>query len=146
MTHSTLHLLDLPDEILLIILSKISNLDVLYSLIGVNKKLDRLACDIVHIRSIDFIRTTSNDEIHSLSDKILDRFCQNILPRIHKNIECLTLESSSISRIFHSTDYPKLFKLILPELDPEFVSLNFNGKYCNFDVKLNLIKLNRFCF
>ncbi|CAF2473620.1 unnamed protein product [Rotaria sp. Silwood2] len=137
MTDSTLHLLDLPDEILLIIMSNISNFDVLYSLIGVNKKLDRVACDIVHTRSIDFIGTRSNDEIHSLSDKILDRFCQNILPRVHNNIECLTLESSSISRIFHSIDYPKLFKLILPELDLEFVSHYFNGKYCNFDVKPN---------
>jgi hypothetical protein len=133
MTHSNLHLLDLPDEILLIIMSKISNLDVLHSFIGVSKKLDRLARDIVHTRSIDFIGTISNDEIQSLSNKILDRFCQDILPRIHKNIECLTLESSSISRIFHSIDYPKLFKLTLPELDLEFVSHYLNGKYCNFD-------------
>ena len=144
MTHSTLHLLDLPDEILLIIMSKISNLDVLYSLIDVNKKLDSLARDFVHTRSIDFIGTTTNDEIHLLSDKILDRFCQHILPQIHKNIECLTLESSLISRIFHSTDYPKLFKLILSEVDGEFVSHYFNGKYCYFDVKPNSVKLN--CF
>ena len=146
MAHSIIHLLDLPEEILLTIMSKISNLDVLYSLMDVNKKLDRLACDIVHTQSIDFVRTTSNDEIYSLSEQILDRFCQNILPRIHKNIQCLTLESSSINRIFHSTHYPKLFKLILPELDPEFVSHNFNSKYCNFDVKPNPVKLNRFYF
>ncbi len=146
MIQSILHLLDLPEEILLIIMSKLSNLDVLYSLTGASKKLDRLARDIVHTRSIDFIRMTSNDEIHSLSDNILDRFCQNILPRIHQNIECLTLESSSISRILHSTNYPKLFKLILPEVDLEFVSDYFNGNSCYFDKKPNLVKLNCFCF
>jgi hypothetical protein len=128
MTHSTLHLLDLPDEILLLIMSKISGLDVLYSLTGVNKKIDSLARDFVHTRSIEFIGTTSDDEIHSLSDKILDRFCENILPRIYQNIECLILESSSMCRIFHSTNYPKLFKLILPEVDLEFASQHFNGK------------------
>jgi hypothetical protein len=146
MTHSTLHLLDLPDEILLMIMSKISNLDVLYSLIDVNKKLDSLAREFVHTRSIEFIETISDDEMHSLSDNKLDRFCENILPRIHQNIECLTLESLSMCRIFHSTNYPKLFKLILCGVDLEFASQHFNGKYCHFDIKLNLVKLICFCF
>ena len=106
-------------------MSKISNLDVLYSVIVVNTKLDTLARDIVHTRSIEFIGTTSGDRIHSLSDKILNRFCENILPQIHKNIECFTLESSSMCRIFHSTNYPKLFKLILRKVDLEFASRYF---------------------
>lgn len=128
MTQSTVGLLDLPEEILLIIMSKISNVDVLHSLVGDCEKLDRLARDLVHIRSIDFTQTTSNDEIRPLSDKMLDRFCEHILPRIHHNIECITVQWSSVSRIFRSIDYPKLFKLILPELDMESVSEYFNGR------------------
>ena len=81
---------------------------------------------------------TSNDEIRSLSDEMLDRFCENILPRIHQNIECLTVESSSIHRIFQSIDYPKLFKLILPELDFESVSEYFNGKCSHLCLEFNL--------
>ena len=128
MTHPILHLLDLPNEILLIIMSKISNVDVLHSLIDTCEKLDRLARDLVHIRSIDLTEMTSNDEIRPILNVMLDRFCEHILPRIHQNIECLTVESSSIRRIFQSIDYPKLFKLILPELDLESVSEYFNGK------------------
>ena len=86
MTYSILHLLDLPDEILQMITSNISNVDVLHSLIGTCQKFDRLARDLVHTRSIDLTETISNDEIRPLSDEMLDRFCENILPRIHQNI------------------------------------------------------------
>ena len=129
MTHSTVHLLDLSDEILLIIMSKISNLDVLHSLMETCEKLDRLARDRVHTRSVGFTETTSNGQIRSLSDEMLDRLCENILPRIHQNIECITVESSSIRPIFQSIEYPKLFKLILPEFDLESASKYFDGKY-----------------
>ena len=54
----------LPDEILLMIMSKISNLHALNSFVRVNKKLDRLAYDFVHNPAITLIETTSNDEIH----------------------------------------------------------------------------------
>ena len=135
MIHSTCHLLHMPDELLLMILSKISNLDVLYSLIDVSRKLDSLARDFVHTRSIKFIETTPDSEIQSLSANKLDRFCENILPRIHQNIECFTLESSSMCRIFHSTNYPNLFKLVLPEVDLELAPIHFDGNLYHYDVK-----------
>ncbi|CAF3225867.1 unnamed protein product, partial [Rotaria sp. Silwood2] len=41
MNHSNINLLDLPNEILLIILKKLHNMDVLSSLLGVdNQRLD----------------------------------------------------------------------------------------------------------
>ena len=82
----------------------------------------RLARDLVHTRSIDLTEMSSNDEIRPLSDEMLDRFCEHILPGIHQNIECLIVESSSIHRLFQSINYPKLFKLVLPELNLESVS------------------------
>ena len=72
MSHSTVDLLDLPDEMLLMIMSKISNVDVRHSFVDASIKLDRLACDLVHTRSIDLTETTSNEEIRPLSDEILD--------------------------------------------------------------------------
>ena len=138
MTCSIVDILDLPEEILLIIMSKMLNVDVLHSLVGTCEKLDRLARDLVHTRSIDLTEMSSNDEIRSLSNEMLDRFCENILPRIHQNIECLTVESSSIHRIFQSIDYPKLFKFILPELDLESVSAYFNGKHSQPCLKFNV--------
>ncbi len=48
MNQSDIHFLDLSNEILLIILKKLDNIDVLYSLFGINnKRLDILAQDDV---------------------------------------------------------------------------------------------------
>ena len=140
MTRSIVDLLDLPEEILLLIISKISNVNVLHWFVDASVKLDRLARDFVHTRSIDLTETTSNDEIRPLSNEMLDRFCERILPQIHQNIESITMESSSIHRIFQSIDYPKLFKLILPQIDLESVSEYFNGNYSHFHFKPNWIK------
>jgi hypothetical protein len=42
MNNSIVNIVDLPDEILLTIFKKLDNLDVLYSLVGVNTELDYL--------------------------------------------------------------------------------------------------------
>jgi hypothetical protein len=54
MKHSIISIVTLCNELLPTILKKLNNSDVLYSLIGVNKKLDKLARDITFTRSIDF--------------------------------------------------------------------------------------------
>ena len=51
---------------------EISNVDVLYSLIDTYEKLDRVARDFVYTKSIDFTETMTYNEIHSLSNEILD--------------------------------------------------------------------------
>ncbi len=43
--NNCLNILDLPDEILLIICSKMNIVDVLYSLVDVNQRFDRLVLD-----------------------------------------------------------------------------------------------------
>ncbi len=76
MNNSTvISILDLSDEILLTIFKKLNNVDVLYSLVGVNKKLDKLIRDVVFTRSLDFVATLSNEENDSRINSILDRFC-----------------------------------------------------------------------
>ena len=112
MDHSTVSISALSDEMLLTILMKLNNVDVLYSLIGVNKKLDQLARDITFTRSIDLVKILSNKKRKS----ILDRFCFSIIPRIQHNIECLTLDSLSIDRVLSIANYPKLRKLTLVNL------------------------------
>ena len=47
MNRSTLRIVDFPDEIVLRILKNLNNVDVLYSLVGIDGKLDRLACDTI---------------------------------------------------------------------------------------------------
>lgn len=49
---SMINIVDLPDEMLLTIFNKLRNIDMLYSLVGVNRKLDTVACDINFTRTI----------------------------------------------------------------------------------------------
>jgi hypothetical protein len=78
MNQSEIHLLDLPNEILLIILKKLDNIDTLYSLFGINnERLDILLEDDVFTNTLNFVSTSSTAD-----HLILDRFCISILPRI----------------------------------------------------------------
>jgi hypothetical protein len=117
MEHSVVQLLDLPDEMLIIILKKLSNLAVLYSLVGVNSRLDRLACSNAYTRFIRLVTIASTRHMLPSPDPILDRFCLHILPRIHHNVEWLTVEPSSIERILLAGDYPKLRGITLVEIN-----------------------------
>ncbi|CAF3664120.1 unnamed protein product [Rotaria sp. Silwood1] len=117
MNYSNIGILDLPAEILLIILSKLKNIDVLYSLVGVHERLDRIVCDTIFTRSIDLATILSNNKNDSLINQILIRFCLDILPRIHQNIECLTLEPLFMGCILRISNYPNLHKLNIVKLD-----------------------------
>ncbi|CAF0776093.1 unnamed protein product [Adineta steineri] len=138
MSNSTLNIVDLCDEILLNILNKLNNLDVLYSCIGVNKKLDRLARDITFTQSINLVTTLSNEHHNS----ILDRFCLLILQRIQHNIEYFTLNSLSVDRILRIGNYSKLHKLSLVNLPIEMACHIFNVKMVIFIIHQTLNNLN----
>ncbi|CAF0979151.1 unnamed protein product [Adineta steineri] len=81
MTHSTADILTLSDEILLNIFNELDNMDVLYSLIGVNRILDRVARDTSFTQSLDFLKILDNTNNLKINF-ILDRFCLDIIPRI----------------------------------------------------------------
>jgi hypothetical protein len=116
MNQSIVQLDDLPDKILMIILKKLWNIRVLYSLIGINKKLDRIACDPVFTKYLSLVNGSSDDSVCPLPDIVLNRFCSQILPKIHHHIQQLDLESSTMERILSTTSYPNLHSLRLFKL------------------------------
>ena len=128
MKYSSIQLNDLPDEILLIILKKLTNVEVLYSLIGVNKRFNKIVHDSIFTSNLTLIRRLSNDSIDPLPYPILDRFCLQILPEIHHKIKWLNIESSSMERILLSTNYPNLYGLGLYNIDIEKTKQLFTGK------------------
>ncbi|CAF2096341.1 unnamed protein product [Rotaria magnacalcarata] len=128
MHQSTNDILALCDEILLAILNRLNSIDVLYSIIGVNERLDRLARDISFTRSIDLVTILSNEDNPSKTSSILNRFCFDILPRIQHNIECLTLDPLSIDRVLRIGNYPKLDQLTLVNLPPLLMSRIFDDE------------------
>jgi len=60
-----IHLLDLPDELLLIIFNKLKPTALIWSIMDVNKRLDHIVCD----------RHFTTQMINLTTTSILDRFC-----------------------------------------------------------------------
>jgi hypothetical protein len=132
MEYSCVQLNDLPDEILMIIFTKLANAEVLCSLLGVNKRLNKIAHDSVFTNGLTLWMPTLDGYVDSLPDPILDRFCSHILPKIHQKIEWLHLESRSMERILQVTNYPNLYKISLHNIHTKTAKDLFTGKIFYF--------------
>jgi hypothetical protein len=94
MSQSIIDLLDLPNELLLYILNKLDNVDVLYSLFGINnQRLDRLIQG-----------KTFSTHLNFASNLHYNR-------RIDLYVKCLIVESASLERILLAAHYPHLTEL-----------------------------------
>jgi hypothetical protein len=122
MNRSNVHLLHLPDEILLIILNKLSNIDVLYSLLDINNgRLNILAQENTFTNILKFVSIDDNS--------IIDRFCSDILPRIHHNVKCFILYPVIMERILLAADYPNLTELKIVHFQQEIALNYFTSKH-----------------
>ncbi|CAF3118291.1 unnamed protein product [Rotaria sp. Silwood2] len=129
MKYSYVQLSHLPDEILMIIFKKLHNISLLYSLIGVSKRLNKIAHDSIFTNHLTLLRflpvplidfyTLPRYSVYPLSDTIVDRFCSQILVEIHNKIEWLNVEPFSIERILLATNYPNLSGLGLYNIQIE---------------------------
>jgi hypothetical protein len=62
LNNNNINILDLPDEILQFIFNKLNIVDILYSLVDVNQRFDRLALDPLYIQHLDSV--IKRDDIH----------------------------------------------------------------------------------
>ncbi|CAF1468314.1 unnamed protein product [Adineta steineri] len=127
MTDLLIQLDDLPDEILTYIFKKLYNYEVLYSLMGVNQRINRITHDRIftrHLRLLEYCRI--DDSSFPLSDPILDRFCSTILPTIGHQIETVCLEGTSMERVLHATNYLNLHNLGLCDIDDKLTRSFFS--------------------
>jgi hypothetical protein len=103
--------MNLPDEILLIILKKLKNIDALYSLWNINnERLNILTQEKTFSNTLDFL---SIDNTSSTDQRKPDRFCIDILPKIAHNMKCFIFEPVSMERILLTVDYSNLTELKL---------------------------------
>jgi hypothetical protein len=122
MNRSNVHLLHLPDEILLIILNKLSSIDVLYSLLDINnRRLNILAQEKTFTEILKFVSINDNS--------IIDRFCSDILPRIRHNVRCFILCPILMERILLATDYPNLTVLEIVHFQQQIALNYFTSKH-----------------
>ncbi|CAF1157902.1 unnamed protein product [Rotaria magnacalcarata] len=108
MDGSLLTLIDLPDEVLLLILKNLDNIEVLYLIIDLNKRFNKLVHDSIFTNHLTMIRCSSNGSFDRLDEQIHDRFCSQILPSIHHNIKWLDVECSSMKDVLLCTSYSNL--------------------------------------
>ena len=100
MDDSAITFLDLPTEIFYTIFKKLSNMHVLYSLFGVDdERLDTIVSNVTFTQSLNFVLTTTTDDLLPVCQAMLDRFCGDISPKIHKNVKSLSAHSESMERI-----------------------------------------------
>lgn len=125
MSYITPQLSSLPDELVLVILKQLNNIDVLYSLMGLDQHLDEIIRDPCFTSVVNLMK--SNNINSDQNETFLVRFCSDILPKIHHLIKRLQLDLTMMERILLAADYPNLSHLdiFIPHEDPV---LNFYGE------------------
>ena len=130
-----LNIADFPSEILLIIFNELNMADVLYSLVDVTQRFDQLILDPLYIHNLDMtsmMMKSYNDRIYSIENKVLDRICKNILPRIHHQVNELIVEQHTIERVLCTINYPQLYSLLLTDFSREVLLKYLTGKLFNY--------------
>ena len=108
---NSLNLLDLPNEVLLIIVKQLNMVDVLYSLVDVTERLDQLVLNPMYTRILDMTCVRMEllpDRVYSTDDHEGERICKNVLSLINHQVNELIVDQPSIKRVLHTTDYPQL--------------------------------------
>ena len=126
MNSSSAQLMKWPDELLLIILTTLDNIEVLFSLMGLDTRLDQSIRDPCFTAQIDLIQL-DDDERCGQVNTYIDRFCLDILPEIHHHIKCLKVQSTAMERLLLAADYSHLSQLdiFIPHAEP---IRHLNGK------------------
>jgi hypothetical protein len=120
---------DLPDEILLHIFRKLHNVEVLFYLIDVNQRLNKIVHDPIFTSNLCLLlHYPDRNAIYPLCDPVLDRFCSTILPEIGYQVKTLFLEGTSMNRILHASIYPNLYCLCLYNVEAQVAKSVFAGK------------------
>ncbi|CAF4786337.1 unnamed protein product, partial [Rotaria sp. Silwood2] len=122
-----MNILDLPDEMLLAILNKMNMVDVLYSLVDVNQRFDRLVLDSLYVCHLNFTNKSLLNRNSAIAKQVLDRICEKIFPRIYHKINKLTVQSLSMERILRTMNYPQLHSLSLVNFKQKILLQHLTG-------------------
>ena len=130
-TDNRLNLIDLPKEIFLIVMEKLDMVDVLYSLVDVTQRWNDLILNSLYVSLVDLtcVRVTSSDDwIYSTDGYIVEKLCQDVMPRINDQVKELRVDHHSLGRVLHASSYPQLESLALIDIDDRFLFKFMQGK------------------
>ena len=120
MDRSSAQLMNLPDELLLIILKKLDNVGVLLSLMGLDARLDQIIHDPCFTTEIDLIQLNDDERCAQL-DTCIQRFCSDILPAIYHQIKWLKVQSTSMEQLIIPVYLNLTFSFLTK--NPSYVSM-----------------------
>jgi hypothetical protein len=118
-----LNLLDLPNEVLLLIIKQLPMVDVLYSFLGVTHRLGQLLLSSVYTRTLNLTCLkvdTLAKRIYSTDGHAMETIYREVLPRFHQHGAHLIVDQSALERVFHVGDYPELHSLSSRDMDEAY--------------------------
>jgi len=137
LNNNPINMLNLPNEILCIIFQKLNTVDVFYSLVDVNQRFRQLVLHSLYIRDLHMTNMTAthsfSDETFSIDTKVLSRICKKILPRIHHQVQKLTVEQSSMKEVLATGNFPQLYSLSLINFEEHVLYQYLTGTTFNSD-------------
>ena len=119
-----MNLLDLPNEILSIIIEYLSTIDVFYSFVGVTERLDQLVLHPFSTRSVNMTCLRMEllpERIYSLDRRALATLCHDVLPRIRHHITEIFVDAFAIYAVLHAIEYPELCSLSFIDIGDPYV-------------------------
>ncbi|CAF3888228.1 unnamed protein product [Rotaria sp. Silwood1] len=119
LNNNDINILDLPDELLLCIFNKLHTIEMLYSLVNVNQRFDRLVLDPFYIHHLDLTVKPLLYHNSPVNNQIFDRIRTQVLPRIHHKVNKFTVEPLSMECILGTIDYSELNSLSLVNFQSE---------------------------
>ena len=134
---AAVHLLDLPDEILIIIIKNLRAVEVLYSFFGVNKRLDHLARSLTGTKYLDFLSISTDKRFCTADYHARARFHRHILPEIHQNLKVLIIDQSWFIDILLAGEYPHLRMISIRNCCPWWLADDLTSMYLGFFLQDN---------
>jgi len=130
--NNDINILDLPDEILLCIFNKLHMIEMLYSLVNLNQRFDRLVLNPFYIHYLDLTVKPWFYNNSPVNNQIFDRIRTQVLPRIHDQVNKLTVEPLFMKCILDTIDYSGLNSLSLVNFQSETLLQHLTGIVVNF--------------
>ncbi|CAF5007940.1 unnamed protein product, partial [Rotaria socialis] len=121
------NIFDLSDELLLYIFNKLHTIELLYSLVNVNQRFDRLVLDPFYTHHLDLTVRPLRYYTSPVKTQIFDRIRTQVLPRIHQKLNKITVDPLSMECILGTIYYSELNSLSLVNFQSETLLQHLTG-------------------
>ena len=126
---------------LISIFNKLNNVDILYSLVDVNQRFDRLVVDSLYVRDLNMTNIMSINSLYnqtsSIDTQVLSEICSKVLPQIDHQVHKLTVEQGTMKRILLAANYGQLYSLSLINFQEEILYQYLTGILLLLVIKSN---------